>query len=103
MSENITQKRLTTFKAVAGKWKTFDQFKQSHYSIWTISINEQDTNDFDCTCPHFLKKHICKHTLGMQIRLKLVNAPPEAKTIPLGQKRKRGRPAKAKQALLVQD
>lgn len=100
-TESITQEILTTFKAVDCTWDTFDNFKQSHFSIWTITINEKDISDFHCTCPYYLKKSICKHTLGMQIRLKLVSAPPEAKTIPLGQKRKRGRPAKAKQALLL--
>jgi len=33
--------------------------------------------------------------LGMLIRLKKINVPPEAKFIPFGQKRMRGRPAKA--------
>ena len=55
-----------------------------------------------CLCPFFVKHTHCKHALGMQIRRKDINVPREAKLIPLGQKRKRGRPAKARKALLVQ-
>ncbi|KAK7573476.1 hypothetical protein V9T40_010667 [Parthenolecanium corni] len=36
----------------------------------------------------------------MLIRRKDVQVPPDAKTVPLGQKRKRGRPSKATRALL---
>ena len=55
-----------------------------------------------CNCPAFLKNYICKHIVGMAIRLKHCKPPPEAKTVALGEKRKRGRPSKAKPALLVQ-
>ena len=51
---------------------------------------------------HFLKNSVCKHNLGMLIRLKLISVPLVAKTVPLGQLRKRGRPRKAKKALLTQ-
>jgi len=37
----------------------------------------------------------------MQIRRKGVMVPIEAKNIPLGQKRKRGRPSKAEKAFLI--
>ena len=55
-----------------------------------------------CNCPAFYKNYICKHVVGMAIRLKYCKPPPPAKTVPIGEKRKRGRPAKAKPALLVQ-
>jgi hypothetical protein len=38
----------------------------------------------------------------MAIRLKHCKPLPAAKTVPIGEKRKRGRPAKAKPALLLQ-
>lgn len=41
--------------------------------------------------------------IGIAARSRLVTVPPEAKAIPLGQKRKRGRPAKSKKALVRQD
>ncbi len=55
-----------------------------------------------CTCPSFLKNYICKHIIGMSIRLKYCKAPPEAKNVSIGTKRKRGRPSKAKKALVTQ-
>jgi hypothetical protein len=39
---------------------------------------------------------LAKHTIGMSIRLKYCKAPPEAKNVAIGTKRKRGRPSKAK-------
>jgi len=38
----------------------------------------------------------------MAIRLKIWKPPPSAKAVPVGEKRKRGRPAKARRALLMQ-
>ena len=55
-----------------------------------------------CNCPAFNKNYICKHVVGMAIRLKYCKPAPAAKIVPIGEKRKRGRPAKAKPALLVQ-
>ncbi len=52
-----------------------------------------------CTCPIYLKNFICKHIVGLAIRLKKYEVVPEAKSIPIGEKRKRGRPAQAKKAL----
>ena len=51
------------------------------------------------SCPYFLKHLIYKHTLGMQIHLKLVDPLAPAKCVPLGQKKNRGRPSKAKKGL----
>ena len=49
----------------------------------------------------FFKNYICKHAVGMAIRLKYCKPPAAAKIVPVCEKRKRGRPAKAKPALLV--
>ncbi len=54
-----------------------------------------------CSCPSFFKTFLCKHIIGLAIRLKYVKPPPEAKQIPIGEKRKRGRPKKAGKALLI--
>ncbi|CAF1030694.1 unnamed protein product [Didymodactylos carnosus] len=73
-----------------GFTKVFEMENNSH---WKTS---------KCDCPAFLKNYICKHVAGMSIRLKYCKPPAAAKTVPIGEKRKRGRPAKAKPALLVQ-
>ncbi|CAF4992396.1 unnamed protein product [Rotaria sp. Silwood1] len=50
----------------------------------------------------FYKEYICKHIIGMAIRLKFCEPPSSAKDIPLSEKRKQGRPQKATKALLIQ-
>lgn len=71
---------------------------------WRVSIpkNESAVEKGSCNCPAYGKNYVCKHVIGLAIRLKYISPPPEAKTIPIGQKRKRGRPTKTKPALLVQ-
>ena len=95
----ITEKMLKDFERQEGKWKNFDSFSAWRTKIWKIEVYP---NHVTCTCPFFIKKNQCKHSVGMLIRRKEVVVPPEAKDIPLGQKRKRGRPSKSKKALLVQ-
>jgi uncharacterized Zn finger protein len=55
-----------------------------------------------CNCPSFFKKYMCKHVVGLAIRSRFCTPPVAAKNIPIGQKRRRGRPSKAKKALLIQ-
>ena len=45
---------------------------------------------------------MCKHVIGMAIRLNHCKPPPAAKDVQIGEKRRRGRPSKAKKALIVQ-
>ena len=71
-------------------------------SLWHLQMVNEDWKSLTCTCPKFLKLFICKHSLGMAIRLKKYAVCPEAKNVPIGQKRKRGRPSRAKKALIVQ-
>ncbi|RNA16221.1 hypothetical protein BpHYR1_031157, partial [Brachionus plicatilis] len=57
-----------------------------------------------CSCRWYIKNNICKHLIGIS---KILNIPEceiplSAKNIPIGEKRKPGRPAKAKQALIIQ-
>ena len=78
-------------------------YKKICFSLWCTTfpgdLNESNWQDASCTCPHYFKQHICKHIIGISARNKLITIPIEAKTIPIGQKRKRVRPAKAKKAL----
>ncbi|RNA14979.1 hypothetical protein BpHYR1_005029 [Brachionus plicatilis] len=58
----------------------------------------------DGSCRWYIKNNICKHLIGIS---KIPNIPGceiplSAKNIPIGEKRKPGRPAKSKQALIVQ-
>ena len=94
----ITEKLQKEYERQQGKWKTFDSYSTWRTKIWKIEVFPDHVT---CTCPFFTKKNQCKHSVGMRIRRKEVDVPQEAKTVPLGQKRKRGRPSKAKKALLI--
>ena len=96
---SITPLRLTEYERKNGAWDTFEEFLECYRSTWVITVPDDIPS---CTCPAFCKRNVCKHILGMRIRQKSVTVPEEAKGIPLGQKRKRGRPARAKRALLTQ-
>ena len=96
----ITQNIFKDFIFHNGKWSSFEIFKRYNYGVWIITV-DHGSKEASCTCPQFLKKSQCKHSLGMLIRLKPREAPEAARSLPLGQKRKRGRPAKAKRALIV--
>ncbi|CAF1126862.1 unnamed protein product [Adineta steineri] len=98
--DSIPQKDLNRYKTQ--KFTTFNQLKKS-FDIWCLEVeNDSNWRKSKCNCPAFLKNFICKHVVGMGIRLKHCKPPAAAKTVPIGEKRKRGRPSRAKTALLVQ-
>jgi hypothetical protein len=81
--------------------QAMDNFQQV-FDIWCLEIqNDSDWKTSRFTCPTFLKSYICKRIVGMEIRLKRCKPPAAAKTVPIGKKRKRGRPGNAKRALLM--
>jgi hypothetical protein len=55
-----------------------------------------------CNCKSFLKNYICHHIIGLAYRYKLLEIPDNAKTIPIGKKRPKGRPPTRKPALFYQ-
>jgi hypothetical protein len=87
-------------KSDAASWTGFDDYTMSRMSVWKVNV--EANRIFQCNCPEYLKCNICKHSLGMEIRLKVSDPPAMAKTVPLGQKRKRGRPKMARPALVRQ-
>jgi hypothetical protein len=99
--KTITAASLKKFKSRNCKWKNFEEFCTSNYGTWVISVPKSGENT-SCSCRHFQKKGVCKHALGMLIRLQKIDVPNHAKSVPFGQKRKRGRPSKARPALIIQ-
>lgn len=89
------------------EWPDFDSFKKKSFSFYDTTFNypvkRENWLQGKCDCKDYFKLYICRHIIGIAIRLKCITPPAEAKTVPIGQKRKRGRPAKAKAALLVQN
>lgn len=86
-------------------WTSFEDFENSfafQTATFPYPLNKDNWTLGHCDCCDFFKLFICKHIIGIALRLKFVTAPPEAKNIPIGMKRKRGRPALAARALIVQ-
>ena len=44
---------------------------------------------------------MCKHIIGLAIRLKSARPTPAAKDVPIGEKRRRGRPKEATRARII--
>lgn len=89
-------------------WECFDSFKTKAFSLNDTSFNypisRENWLSAECDCKDFFKLYMCRHICNSiyAIRRKCITAPAEAKTIPIGQKRKPGRPRKAKKALARQ-
>lgn len=85
------------------KWTTFEDFKHEAFAVVHTSYDYPVTAENwiygDCDCADGFKIFVCEHLVGIALRLKVAFAPVEAKTIPIGQKRKPGRPPKSKPAL----
>jgi predicted nucleic acid-binding Zn finger protein len=98
----ITDNEVKRYKTC--RFNLFDTYKSVYFKIWCVCLSDNVTQwkQGTCTCPSFLKNYICKHIIGLSIRLKYCKPPPEVKTIPIDAKRKRGRPSKAKKALIRQ-
>ena len=85
------------------KCRRFDDLVEICNHIYVLSgMTEEDPLKSRCTCRVNMKKHLCKHVVGVAIQLGYLNPPSQAKTVPIGKKRPRGRPAKAKKAKIVQ-
>ncbi len=102
MKKKITNVDIDVMKKM--KWYSFDQYKNKAFNIWCVTLPADKLKWLDgvCNCPAFFKKFMCKHVVGMGIRLNYCKPPPAAKNIPIGEKRRRGRPTKPKKALLIQ-
>lgn len=84
------------------EWTDFDHFKKVNFSQWRTYL-EEDWQKGRCNCPVFSKVYMCKHVIGIAIRLKFIDPPIEAKAIPIEKKRKPGRPRKTRPALERQE
>jgi hypothetical protein len=80
------------------KFNSFNEYKVAMFNIWTTNLptDKEKWIDGKCNYHAYFKKRICKHVVGVTIRTKIAVPPTEAKAIPTGAKRRRGRPAKAK-------
>ena len=99
-TEKLTKTQVNKYKKQ--KWNNFDDYKES-LTIWKVTLPNDPSfwKTGSCNCPSFFKEFICKHVIGLAIRLKYCKPPPTAKDVKMGEKRKRGRPKKATKALIT--
>ena len=71
----------------------FENWKNLKDTIYEL---KDDGDFFKCSCPYGLKRYFCKHNIGLSIKLKNYKVPDNAISVPLDEKRRRGRPAKNK-------
>ncbi|OXA39961.1 Glycerol-3-phosphate dehydrogenase [NAD(P)+] [Folsomia candida] len=82
-------------------WTKFDTYKKCKERLWIVNYNEEEWSSSRCNYTSFKKKYMCKHVMGIAVIRKDFTVRDEAVTVPVGTKRPRGRPAKARRALLV--
>jgi len=72
------------------RFHSFDTYKSVYFNMWCVYLanNAGEWRSATCTCPSFLKNYICKHIIGISIRLKYCKAPPEAENIAIGTKKR---------------
>ena len=70
---------------VQGNYGSWENYKRLRTAAWIVGDTE-DPNMLVpvCTCPVFLKKRLCKHSLGLQIMRGHIEVPVQAKAVPLG-------------------
>jgi hypothetical protein len=100
----IAQIKAFLRKKAQRKWKTFDKFVEEENKMWCVKPNSLNWKLGKCSCPYYAKNYKCKHLTAISATLHLPGCeiPLTAKQIPLGQKRRRGAPSKARQALIRQ-
>lgn len=73
-------------------YDSFDEFVTKNFGIAKVTMHGDPKflSTATCTCSDFFKIYVCKHIIGMALRLKLVEIPLEVKKV--CRKTKRGRP-----------
>ena len=71
----------------------FDDWKEMKERIHEL---KDDGDFFKCSCPYGQKRYFYKHNIALSIKLKNYAIPDVAKSVPLQEKRRRGRPTKNK-------
>lgn len=98
--DNETIDRGSLSRYLSHSCRSFNTFSSLQFSIWKLTIPSEEAGlgNITCTCPPFMKKFICKHVMGMCLRLKLLQLPENIQLVE-DYRKKRGRPRKAGPAL----
>lgn len=83
-------------------WRKFETYRKTKEKLWVIEYDIINWMQSRCNCPMFKKQHICKHLIGLAANRKDFNISDACKNVPIGIKRRPGRPKQCKQALIVE-
>ena len=72
-------------------FKSFDHYKKVRTSCWIV---EERSGNFYCDCPKGMKGKQCWHEVGLMYKKGTLDVTSEVRSVPINQKRKRGRPKK---------
>ena len=67
-------------------YEKFDYYKQEAFKVYRIYFDKLNWRNSECNCFNFLKNYKCPYVLGIAIRLKVVDPPAAAKSVPIGKK-----------------
>ena len=88
---------------IAGRYElmtiAFDDFIDYNMGVRIIKLDKENWVNSKCSCGWYSKNYNCFHLIVVAVNQKLVQIPIEFKDVPIERKAKRGRKAKAKQAL----
>ena len=72
----------------------FDSFVTLNKSVHRVILNSENWKFSSCSCAIYMKEYVCKHIVKVAILKKLLEI--DYSFVPVGIKKKRGRPQKAK-------
>ena len=77
----------------------FDDLIDYNRGVRLVKLNKESWTDSTCSCGWYLKNYNCYHLIVVAVNENLVQIPNHYKDVPIERKPKRGRKAKAKEAL----
>lgn len=90
---------------VRREWQSFDEYINFGFQqFWKVNLAMTNWDvSSSCTCPSFLKQHMCKHIIALAVRDNGIEIPELANPVLLAKRRGAGRIANATRALEYQN
>ena len=82
---------LQYFASHQQNFTSFQQYVQCRFSVWVVKWIYEGCI-WSCTCPTWMKKRQCKHEVGLKALANLHIFKQTAKNVPVGSRRRPGRP-----------
>lgn len=93
----VSKKTLKTYNEKI--WRDFSSFVDDWNSIWRVEMPNENLDGSTCTCPPYLKLYMCKHIVGIRLRLQTLDIPDHIEKVEK-RRNQRGRPSRVPPALV---